>query len=390
MQQVITSGDDKFVLTQDESAFPTGPPNGNEHRNVFSRLTFSYLDSFFYTGYKRTLTSSDVWQMKKKDSLQAHLPNFENAFQKVAQQAGNDPKKQSRGLLWTVHHAFKHGGLYWTGLYPLAQILLRFMDTFFLYWLIEFVTDAQQYRETGVQPQAYLGYVYAILLFVCTILATLCAQHYYYAMTCVECHIIEALQHFTFKKMLRLSSKARQERQMGELINYISVDVFRAAELCEGIHSLWSIPLTVIIAMGLNFIYFRWSTLAGVGAILLLIPPSTYLAHRLAKVEEEINEIKDQRIKYMNELLHGIRVIKYFCWEDRKKEQVQSVRNAEFDKLKTSAWVKTIQTLVASAVTVTGSAVTFIVYTLSKEGELTTSKVFTSMAIFGMMTEPLM
>ncbi len=387
--EIVVGADDPFILVRDESLYPHGPPSPMENANYMSYITFSFLDKLLYTGYKDTLKHTNVWELVKYDELSTHLPRFEKHFAEQAEQVKKDPKKKDRSVIWALHHTLKFGPLYWSGILVLLSLIFRFAETFVLYWLIEFVDDAQAYTKTREQPNSQLGYWYAAMLFVLTILTTFCNQHLYYLGTRIESHIIQMLQHFTFKKSLRLSSKARQEHSQGEIVNLISVDVFRVSEICEVVHSTWSIPITVLVSMGLNFLYFGWSTLAGVAAVIALVPLSTWLGSKLAAIEESINETKDERVKYMNELLQGIRVIKYFCWEDKKRDQVQEKRDLEFSKLKKSAVMKAVQNLTAATVSVLGSSVTFIVYTLTG-GELTTAKVFTSMAIFGMMTEPLM
>jgi hypothetical protein len=35
---------------------------------------------------------------------------------------------------------------------------------------------------------------------------------------------------------------------------------------------------------------------------------------KLKKTEEELLEVKDKRVKVINEMLQGIRIVKYFAW----------------------------------------------------------------------------
>jgi len=43
---------------------------------------------------------------------------------------------------------------------------------------------------------------------------------------------------------------------------------------------------------------------------------------------------KDLRIRLMNEVLNGVKVIKLYAWEDHFQEDVQSIRNAELSVLR--------------------------------------------------------
>ena len=48
---------------------------------------------------------------------------------------------------------------------------------------------------------------------------------------------------------------------------------------------------------------------------------------------------KDKRIKTMNEMLNGIKVIKLYAWEEHFKETVTGIRNQELKVLRNSAFL---------------------------------------------------
>lgn len=56
------------------------------------------------------------------------------------------------------------------------------------------------------------------------------------------------------------------------------------------------------------------AALAGVGLLVVFAPLQGILFKHLSLVRREIAPITDQRIKLTNEILAGIRVIKYFAW----------------------------------------------------------------------------
>ena len=51
---------------------------------------------------------------------------------------------------------------------------------------------------------------------------------------------------------------------------------------------------------------------------------------------------KDRRIRLMNEVLNGIKVIKLYAWEDHFQEDVQSIRQRELTILKYTAYLNAI------------------------------------------------
>ncbi|KAL0489074.1 ATP-binding cassette, subfamily C member [Acrasis kona] len=375
---------------RDLSKFPLGPNNKRDEVSLLNSASFSYLDKFLFTGYKRPLEHTDVWELPKGESVDVVYPDYEAAFNKSAKNAGSDENKRNRVLLWTIHHSQKHGKLYWIGIYVLIRIICQFMDTFLLYSLLKYVEESHKYElDDPLQPSWYIGYLYSFGLFLNTIIASFCNQQAYLGNTDILVRLTGCTQHMLFKKLIKLSPESLQMHETGEIVNLCSVDAFKISEVVHVVHSLWSIPTVVIVAMILNIFYFGWATLAGVGAILIVLPCTAYIAKKLAHTEELINDVKDERVKYVNEILVGIRVIKYLCWEDNKKEQVMDARRREMSLLKKSVLLKSLEIFSVSAVSIVGSAATFLTYALSDGGDFGAAKVFTSITIFSLMVEPL-
>ncbi|KAL0486679.1 ABC transporter C family [Acrasis kona] len=371
---------DELSFERNKDLYPVGPPNERDTCSTLSSIFFGYLDDFFREGYKRPLGHADVWECSKNDDLDNSYSKFKTTFRNHQSNSTTEQKK-SRTVLRALYSQ-SSPIIFWAGLFCAIRIFCQFADTFLLYALISFVSESQS-------QDWYKGYLYAVGLLSNSIIVTLCDQHTLQVMNDVNVKNISSLQRFLYSKLLRLSQETLQQRSSGQIVNLSSSDIFKVTEFIKNIHSLWTIPTVVIVAMILNFLYFGWATLVGVVAIGLLVPVTTYVARLLAKFEAQINIVKDQRIKYMNEILQGIRIIKYLCWEDYKKEQVLNAREAEVKLLQRSVLFRCFDTLVSSSVGIAGSAVTFIVYALSGGGDFTPAKIFTSMTIFSLMVNPL-
>ena len=56
-------------------------------------------------------------------------------------------------------------------------------------------------------------------------------------------------------------------------------------------------------------------------------------------VRMKVLEKTDARVKLMNEVLTGIRVIKYYCWEKPFKGKVHDLRKVELKNTEKMAWI---------------------------------------------------
>lgn len=68
---------------------------------------------------------------------------------------------------------------------------------------------------------------------------------------------------------------------------------------------------------------------AGLGVLLLAIPLNTMIARKMRTYQKTQMGNKDARVKLMNEILNGIRVIKLYAWETPFLEKVKTPFNYE-------------------------------------------------------------
>ena len=109
-------------------------------------------------------------------------------------------------------------------------------------------------------------------------------------------------------QVLKLSNTARKTSTVGEIVNLMSVDAQRFNDMMTYINMIWSGPVQIIIS-----IYFLWVTLgpsiiAGIGVMIIFIPVNAFVASKFKVLQVKQMNLKDSRIKMMNEILNGIKV----------------------------------------------------------------------------------
>ena len=58
------------------------------------------------------------------------------------------------------------------------------------------------------------------------------------------------------------------------------------------------------------------SCLVGVAIAIVMIPLNKYVADKIGAMSTKMMSAKDERVKLMSEVLHGVRSIKFFAWEE--------------------------------------------------------------------------
>ena len=119
-----------------------------------------------------------------------------------------------------------------------------------------------------------------------------------------------------YEKALRLSPTARAEYDTGKIVTLFSVDAFSVQRLLLFIGILFSGPVIITLCLLLLNNILGWQcTLVGLGFMLAIVPLQFLVFIPYLKYQKEYHRHADKRVKVMNEVLGGVRVVKYLAWE---------------------------------------------------------------------------
>ncbi|KYB25508.1 putative multidrug resistance-associated protein lethal(2)03659-like Protein [Tribolium castaneum] len=377
-------------------------PCPEENSSFLSRLLFSWFDPLAWRGFRRPLVDSDLWDMKPEDSASEVVPTFEKHWKRILQKCeSNSPTRQTRAsykldsarvdivnsstkkqasILPALVKAFGPTFIF-GALLKLIQDLLTFVSPHILNLLIQFVKNNEE---------QWKGFLYAGALFVTATIQTIVLSQYFNRMFVVGMRIRTALVSAIYKKALRVSNKARKESTVGEIVNLMSVDAQKFIDLTAYINMIWSAPLQIILAL-----YFLWNilgpaVLAGLAVMIILIPVNGYIANKVKVLQIKQMKNKDERVKLMNEVLSGIKVLKLYAWEPSFEKQILKIRTKEIQVLKEAAYMNAGTSFIWSCAPFLVSLVSFGTYVMVDEHNiLDASKAFVSVSLFNILRFPL-
>lgn len=99
-------------------------------------------------------------------------------------------------------------------------------------------------------------------------------------------------------------------------------------------------------------------------------------------------EAKDKRVRLTNELLAGIRVVKFYNWESHFRRRIEEQRSNEMKALSARKYLDALCVYFWATTPVLVAILTFATFVLMG-GVLTSAKVFTCLALFNMLISPL-
>ncbi|KAK5881725.1 hypothetical protein CesoFtcFv8_022490 [Champsocephalus esox] len=385
-----------------------------------STMTFWWFTSMAIKGYKMPLETKDLWSLNQRDSSKVTVPKLLNQWEEELTKAKSDQNLSSQAVYSkpppsTTNHTGAEGGsspeevevlLSNKKTAPRQPSFLRaLIKAFGPYFLIGSAFKLLQDVVTFVNPQLlrmlisftkqkgapdWWGYSLAFLMFFTAFLQTLILHRHFQYCFVTGMNVRTAVIGAIYRKSLVITNAAKRSSTVGEVVNLMSVDAQRFMDLTTFLNMLWSAPLQIMLAL-----YFLWqnlgpSVLAGVAVMIMLIPLNAVIAMRTRAYQVEQMQYKDSRIKLMNEILNGIKVLKLYAWENSFKQKVLDIRQKELNVLRKTAYLGALSTMAWTSAPFLVALTTFAVYvSIDENNILDAEKAFVSLSLFNILRFPL-
>ncbi|KAI9463347.1 ABC transporter [Lactarius psammicola] len=390
----------------------------------FSLLTFGWMNSLMTLGYARPLEASDLWKLQEHRSSEvianAILDSFEarcrqadeynarlasgeikpplklrlisalwgDGEERLRQWVEKDGKKQP-SLTLAINDSVKWW--FWSGgILKVVSDTAQGTSPLVVKSLIEFVEDSYVAHREGLPvPGVCRGIALAIALAILQLLGLLCQNHSFYRSASSGVLVRGGLITAIYSRSLRLSTSARARLSNGRLINHISTDVSRIDFCCGFFHMSWTALIQLGVCLGLLLSNLGPSALAGFAVFVIITPIQGKIVKSLSRIRRKAMEWTDKRAKLLQELLGGMKLIKFFAWEAPFLKRIAVYREHEISYVRTLLLVRAANMALAISTPALASAMAFLVYAGSGH-RLTPAVIFSSLTWFQLLRIPLM
>ncbi|KAF9921984.1 hypothetical protein FBU30_007941 [Linnemannia zychae] len=380
--------------------------------NFFSRLTFTWVQPLMTIGSARPLEKEDIWEMterrradyvstifrqewnkeleKQKASLsqeknkEAHLNNTTSLAVKK-----NKKSKEYKPKLWKALNRTFFWQFWSAGVLKVIGDSLQVFQPLVTKAILTFVTDSVTHPIGVEAPPLWHGILMAIGLYVMGILASIALHQFWQRSTSTGVGTRTVLITTIYRKGLLLSSKAKQEFSTGKVTNLMSTDTTRLDFVAGYFHVIWTAPLMIVLIMVLLLVNMGPTALVGFVFLCIVGPLQGKIVQALSVIRRKSTLITDARVKLTQEVLQGMRVIKFYGWEDAFLSKLEDLRNKELKYVRTLLISRSGIAAINLTVPVLAATLTFVAYSLAGN-ELTPAIVFSSLSLFNIMRMPLM
>ncbi|KAK2141179.1 hypothetical protein LSH36_1142g00052 [Paralvinella palmiformis] len=387
-------------------------PCPSSSASVPSRLFFFWPARLVWQGFKKPLELEDMWDLQRAYTCQHNHDVLNNNWQKEVERsqrnsaltveiqpadqiptrntirqtstvniAQNSSSKSNPSLLKAVLKTF------W---FPcVCGVMLQLAHTLVVIIIPQILRKLIQFSEDREVP-VYSGVVYAFLLLVASVVKCLLFHHMIIIQDKQGQCISTAVMAMVYKKSLKLTPDARKESTTGEIVNLMSSDCNGYFALMTVLRTICNLPFHIVLTMVALWGLLGPSSMVGLLVILIIIPVNLFIARIRKRIEVKRKKIKDSRIKEINEVLFGIKIIKLHAWESSFERRINDFRKEEVTLLKYSTYLMALSDCIHSFLPFLVALCTFAVYVLCSDDHLLTAeKAFVSLAYFQVLQQPL-
>ncbi|KAG7142092.1 ABC transporter 7 like protein [Verticillium longisporum] len=419
---ISTRKGNKTVLLEWEDGVE---PSREPLASLLSLATFSWIDPMIWRGYKETIEMKAVWNLVPQEKAAAVLADY-RTLKRTTSLAMHLLKYFKGELIFQCFLAFI-GGVFTFAPTLLLKAILEYVErpdeapinVLLLYVLLLPILDLV--RSFGDGMALWIGRKICI-----RIRAIIVGEIYAKALRRKAAagadkvlgekkDQADAGKEGTMdkiKRKLRLKKKKSQDSasdaeasaagapkeaktddeqaNLGTIINLMSVDSFKIAEITAYLHFLCaSAPTQLVISVVLLWQVMGLSAIPGLVVMALLLPVNYGFARGFTNTSKQILKATDKRINVTNEILNNIRIIKYFAWEQRFGRIVDEKRAAELQALRSRFVIWSCAVAVWNSVPVLITFFSFLIYTAVEKKPLYPSVAFTAISLFMLLRVPL-
>ncbi|XP_033096646.1 ATP-binding cassette sub-family C member 9-like [Anneissia japonica] len=366
------------------------------HTNMVSGILFWWLNDFVKLGSKTVLNPEDFGHLPR--SLTAgpnairfykHMYNTHKEGDEISQPSILRAYRKIYGFEFFVSAVAK--GLSDTcGFIPALSVGR----------MVDYVSDIDDESDTYINSAAYVslsdyftnGFVLLVLATLAIILKGVFLQYSNYILWRQNIELKGALQSIIYDKSLRMSTSAAADGScgMGEIANRVFVDTDGMQRMMTYIHNVWSIPYQVALALIFLYVEMGISALVGASLMLIIFPCQVTLARCSVYFQKMSMVRSDERLKAINEVIQGMKLVKLLGWEDLFYNIISKSRNLQIYLLRKQASIAAFIVPLGFGSPSFIALLSFVMYTLVEGLVLTPDVAFTAIPLIQNLSAPLL
>ncbi|TMW62206.1 hypothetical protein Poli38472_009699 [Pythium oligandrum] len=376
------AGKTEKKLTRVEKYALETPFGKREHplhsASLLSAYTTQWFQPIVSLGAQKILEKEDVWPVCPTDTCDALEMRFKQHYEIISEPQAETT--HANGSWWNsrfgvallctfrreILNIYANYGLY---------VAMMVLQPFLAQAMLDYLNDRENVFHISN------GVVLVVLMTVVSFVGVSCVNYGFFVSSRTGANMRSIIMDHVFQKSLRLSSMARQKYTTGEIATLMSVDSERV------FHSIFMGPwiLVAVVAFIITIVivivlYGIVPAVAGAAVMVFMLFISVKIGERIGRVQDDLLRVVEERVKITSEALQGIRVMKFYAWEDSLALRVEKMRSLEVGLYRRFHYLNVVNISLLFLLPMIVCAVIFGVY-VAMEGTISVTDAFVMIAM---------
>ncbi|XP_071455801.1 probable multidrug resistance-associated protein lethal(2)03659 [Hetaerina americana] len=295
------------------------------------RGALGWAIEMFKLGYKKPIVEENLFKPLPSDSSEYLGDKLEKHWED--QEAKCKANGKNPSLFIALLKTFGPEYFSWGLLLSMNELILRMIQPMFLGKLLSYF----KVETTTSRNEALL---YASGIVGITAINAFILNHYMIKTFQIGMKVRVATCSLIYRKSLRLTCTALGNTSIGKVINLLSNDVARFDVASLILNYLWISPLAAIIVGFLIYEEIGIASFVGIAAVFVVVSLQSWTGKLTSKFRLRSAVRTDERVRLMDEIIRGIRVIKMYAWEKPFAILIANSRRKEINVIRKTSFIR--------------------------------------------------
>ncbi|KAI5066080.1 hypothetical protein GOP47_0018704 [Adiantum capillus-veneris] len=343
--------------------------------SFLSTWSWHWLQSFVSLGNAKTIEAEDLYDMNPKERTQYCEQLWNDAIETVRRTSNENAPLSVWRLLWLCF-GFEYA---LAAIFKPVWLIGVILQVYILKALVKVVEDEHNFKW-------WWGSLLVLGMFSMSVLVSI-SQHMCLTLSQkVGMKLRSTMSMAVFNKLLSIKLFSLVGTNSGFLLNLVTNDSQKLLDTATFFNFVWFALIELGTVSTLAIIEIGVSAVPGVILSFLTQPLQVWMAHVGARLRIKAVKYTDSRVHLTEEILNGIRVIKYNGWIAPFLHRIEELRHHEINRIRRASFVRASTSAIRDSVTPLASLATFGTYLAIHKGTfMSPSQAFTVLALFSVL-----
>ena len=267
-------------------------------------------------GTKKPFSNEDLFPIDENWHYDAMYPDFEKNF--------NENRKNKWGFKSSFFLVFRRIYL-WTISEWLVGTFVGLLGPIFIRLFVKWMAspDSESPSTSGN------GWLYGGIIILTTMIRLILKRRSMFLSFIMQFQVGQCLRGLVYNKFNKLTTEAIRNLDVGKISNTLSSDIWQIQVAMRMSQTLFVTPAIIIsISIYMIIVFNAIALVVPAAFFTVLLVQATINRFTVGMIKRK-KELADRRSKFINEVITGIKNIKFQAWEDQVLKKVEAIRSQE-------------------------------------------------------------